>query len=314
MDVIDQNLQRVFNNLHDGLYCVDNDRVIIYWNKAAELISGFTAEEVIGRCCSDSILTHVDENGHSLCNALCPLAETIEDDVSREATIYMHHKDGHRIPVSVRVSTLKNDFGVVVGGIELFTDISNVEADQLRLKELEKLALLDNLTQLANRHYLDRELTSRLEEFERYGVLFGVLLMDIDHFKNVNDTYGHDVGDEILKCVANTLIKTSRPFDLYGRWGGEEFVGLVRNVAQSELQVVAERVLVMVENSYVINGGEKLSVTISIGATLVTKGDTIKSLLKRADNLLYLSKGNGRNQVTYSMDSVEADDGSNKVA
>ena len=298
MDVFDQNLQRVLNELHDGLYCIDKNRVITYWNKAAEHISGFTAREVIGRPCSDNILTHVDENGISLCEALCPLAAAIEDSVSRESTIYMHHKDGHRLPVSVRVSTLKNEFGEVIGGIELFSDISNIEANLLRLKELEQLALLDNLTQLANRHFLDRELTSKLEEFERYNVPFGILFMDIDHFKNVNDTHGHDVGDEVLKCVANTLVSISRPFDLYGRWGGEEFIGLIRNVSITELQVIADRVLVMIENSYVINNGEKLSVTISIGATAIRKGDTIKTLLKRGDTLLYQSKGNGRNQVT----------------
>lgn len=298
MKDLDQNLQRFLNHLHDGLYCVNNDRVITYWNTAAEHISGFTADEVIGRSCSENILTHVNENGKSLCHSLCPLAATMRDDEPREATVYMHHKDGHRIPVSVRVNSLKNDRDEIIGGVELFTDISNIEANSLRLKELENLALLDNLTQLANRHYLNRELTSRMEEYERYNVSFGVLLMDIDHFKRVNDTFGHDVGDEILQCVATTLVSTSRPFDLYGRWGGEEFLAIIRNVTNSELALVADRVRVMVEQSYIMNGDEKLSVTISIGATTVSKEDSEKTLVKRADTLLYESKENGRNRVT----------------
>jgi len=110
------------------------------------------------------------------------LGATIKDDMPRETTVYMHHKDGHRIPVSVRVNSLKNDAGEVVGGVELFTDISNNEANVLRLKELEQLALLDNLTQLANRHYIDRELTGRMDEFERYNVSFGILLISHSHF------------------------------------------------------------------------------------------------------------------------------------
>lgn len=298
MDVLNQNLDRILNDLHDGLYCVDKNMVITYWNKAAEKISGFMAEEIVGRSCSDHTLTHVDENGLTLCGAHCPLAATIKDDVPREAVIYLHHKDGHRIPISVRVSTLKDESGAVVGGVEIFSDISNIEANALRVKELEKLALLDNLTQLANRHYLDMELTSRLEEFKRYDLPFGILLIDIDHFKKVNDTYGHDVGDEMLQSTAKTLVSTSRPFDLYGRWGGEEFIGLIRNVSKPQLRILADRVLSMIEKSYIINNSAKLSVTVSIGATLITKGDTIKSLLKRADNLLYQSKANGRNQVT----------------
>lgn len=298
MDVFDQNLYRILNDLHDGLYCVDKNRVITYWNKAAEQISGFTSAEVVGRSCSDNILTHVDEFGMCLCHDMCPLAATIEDAVAREARIYIHHKDGHRIPVSVRVSAIKDDAGEVIGGIELFSDISNIQANELRIKELEKLALLDHLTQLANRHYLDREFLSKLEEYQRYNVPFGVLLMDIDNFKRVNDTYGHDVGDKILQCVANSLVATSRPFDLYGRWGGEEFIGLIRNVTLEELEIVAERVRVMIEHSYIMYKDNKLSVTISIGATTVTEKDSVKILLKRADTLLYQSKENGRNRVT----------------
>ncbi len=298
MDVFDQNLYRILNDLHDGLYCVDKNRVITYWNKAAEQISGFTSAEVVGRSCSDNILTHVDESGCGLCHGMCPLAATIEDEVAREVRIFMHHKDGHRIPVSVRVSAIKNDAGEVIGGIELFSDISNLQANELRIKELEKLALLDNLTQLANRHYLDREFLSKLEEYQRYNDPFGALLMDIDHFKRVNDTYGHDVGDKVLQCVANTLVATSRPFDLYGRWGGEEFIGLIRNVTLKKLEIVAERVRVMIENSYIMHKDKKLSVTISIGATTVTEKDSVKIILKRADTLLYKSKKDGRNRVT----------------
>lgn len=117
--------ERIIENLHDALYFVDRDRVITYWNKAAEQISGFTANEVVGKSCSDNILTHVDSDGNNLCTGMCPLAATIADEKPREAEIYMHHKDGHRIPVSIRVSTLTDRDGNIIGGIELFTDISN---------------------------------------------------------------------------------------------------------------------------------------------------------------------------------------------
>jgi diguanylate cyclase (GGDEF)-like protein len=229
---------------------------------------------------------------------MCPLAETIADGKPREAELYMHNKKGYRIPVSVRISTLTDRDGNIIGGIELFTDISNQVANKLRVKELEKLALLDNLTQLANRNYIEREIQSRFEEQKRFGVHFGVLFMDIDHFKKFNDTYGHDLGDDVLRFVANTLVTNSRPFDLYGRWGGEEFIGIIRNINDHDLKILGNRVRNLVASSYINRDDKTLQVTISAGATLVSDGDTMESLIKRADRLLYKSKAAGRNCLT----------------
>lgn len=286
---------RIIENLHDGLYIVDTDRIVRYWNKAAEQISGFSASEVIGKSCSDNILTHVDGEGNSLCTGICPLAATMSDGRSREAEVYMHHKNGHRIPVSVRVSTLTDENEKVIGGIELFVDISSQAANELRVKELEKLALLDNLTQLANRNYIDREIQNKFEERKRLNVPFGVLFMDIDHFKKFNDTYGHDLGDDVLKFVANTFVANARPFDLYGRWGGEEFIGIIPNITAENLENLGNRMRNLIKDSYLIHNNEKLQVTISLGATIVGENDTMESLLKRADDLLYQSKAAGRN-------------------
>ena len=288
----------IINDLHDGLYFVDSKRVITFWNKAAEQISGFKVQEVIGSLCSDNILTHVDCSGNSLCHNSCPLSKTMVSGNPHSDEIYMHHKDGHRIPVSVRVSALHDNFGKIIGGVELFTDISNQAVNELRVKELEKMALLDGLTQLANRNYMEKELQVRFEEYKRFNIPFGIFYIDIDNFKQFNDTYGHNIGDKVLKFAAETLVKNARPFDLYGRWGGEEFVGLIRNISRSDLESLGNRVRMLIENSYIIHENNKLSVTISIGATLVSENDTMDELIKRADTLLYKSKDRGRNCLT----------------
>jgi len=290
--------QMIIDNLYDGLYFVDLDRVIRYWNKGAQRISGFTAREVVGRPCSDNILTHVDGKGNNLCLSLCPLAATINDKTDREAEVYMHHKDGHRIPVSVRVSSLVDDLGRVSGGVELFTDISAYKSIEQRMKELEALALMDKLTHLANRHCIENEFPARFEEARRFGWLSGLLMMDIDHFKKFNDAYGHDVGDRVLKFVADTLVKNARPFDVIGRWGGEEFIGIIRNIDEGQLKELAERMRMLVKSSYLTHENEKLQVTISLGATLMRPHEDTVSLIKRADTLLYESKHAGRNRVT----------------
>jgi len=285
-------------NMHDGLYFVDTDRKIIYWNKSAENITGYKANEVTGFSCSDNILIHVDGKGNSLCLRKCPLAFTIEDGKTREAEVYLHHKDGHRVPVWVRVSPLLDTQGKIVGGAELFSDLSSREPIQLKIEELEKLAFLDNLTELANRRFIELELESRFAEMKRYGLSFGILMMDIDHFKTFNDTYGHDIGDLVLKTVAKTLKTNARPFDLFGRWGGEEFLGIIRNVDISVLKKIGNRCRILVENTHVLVENFNLNVTMSVGASLAEAEDTIHSLIKRADVFLYKSKERGRNCLT----------------
>ena len=298
MTYVDRSYEDILDNMADGLYFTDLNRVITYWNQGAERISGFPAHEVVGRSCAESILTHVDKDGNYLCDSMCPLYATILDGEPREAEVYLHHRDGHRVPVAVRVTQLRDDNDKVIGGIELFTDMSSQEAHRMRVQELERMALLDKLTQLANRAYLEEELANRMEDFDEKGVPFGLLFMDIDFFKKFNDTYGHDVGDEVLKFVANTLSTNARPFDVYGRWGGEEFLGVIRNIEPGDLEVIGDRMRTNIGASYLPSGDDRLSVTISIGATVVKPDDSVDDLVKRADTLLYQSKENGRDRVT----------------
>jgi len=286
-------------NVSDGVYFTDNERRITYWNAAAERITGYRAEEVVGRHCRDNILVHVDEAGRSLCRAGCPMADTIRDLQVRESRIFLHHKEGHRVPVQVRTIPLLNEDGTAVGGAEFFTDASMVSTMQHRIEELESMALLDALTHLPNRHHLEQELISRFNEMDRMAISTGLLFMDIDRFKQFNDTYGHDVGDQVLKVVANTLKSAVRPFDLVGRWGGEEFVCVLRNVVSEQLLDISNRMRLLVSQSTVYINDQPLRVTLSAGATLARSTDTIDTLIKRADGLMYQSKSEGRNRVTF---------------
>jgi diguanylate cyclase (GGDEF)-like protein/PAS domain S-box-containing protein len=298
MLINNQDFYEILENLYDGLYITDLQRRILFWNKAAERITGFSSEEVIGKSCADDILCHVDEAGCNLCENNCPLSTTIKSGLPHESEIYLRHKQGHRVPVSVRVTPRFDDNGKVIGGIELFSDISCREVTELRLKELQQQAVVDHLTQMPNRVYLERELKVRMEEYRRTQAVFGVISIDIDHFKQVNDTYGHDIGDAVLIMVANTLLANARPFDLFGRWGGEEFIGLIRNISQANIEQFANRLRALVGASSHAKTAPGVSVTISIGITLVTPKDSISSLLKRADTLLYQSKANGRNCIS----------------
>lgn len=290
--------KNIIDSLSEGLYFVDTNNVITYWNQGAERITGFSTEEVVGLKCSDNILTHIDKDGNSLCKGNCPLRDSIADGKERENEVFLHHKQGHRVPVLVRTNPMFDESGKLIGGFEVFTDITNQFARELRIKELEELSQLDYLTKLSNRLFLENEVASRLAEYQRNGLSFGILFIDIDHFKDFNDTYGHDLGDKILQFTANTLSKNCRPFDIYGRWGGEEFLGIIKNINLNGLISHGNHVKQLIDNSYLLYNNQKLSVTISIGATTVRKEDTAKSIIKRADELLYNSKDEGRNKLS----------------
>lgn len=286
-------------NVRDGVYFTDKNRRITYWNEGAERITGYRADEVVGHRCRDNILVHVDEAGRPLCHVGCPMEATIRDLQLREAKVYLHHKEGHRLPVQVKTIPLKNAEGTVVGGAEFFFDASTDTAMQMRIQELESIALLDTLTRLPNRYHVEQELISRLHEMERMSIGIGLLFMDIDHFKKFNDTFGHDAGDKVLKVVANTLRASVRPFDLVGRWGGEEFVCILRNVVREQLLDISNRIRMLVSQSMVHVDSETLRVTISLGATMAKSAETLEELVKRADALMYQSKSDGRNRVTF---------------
>ena len=290
--------QEVLNNLYEGVYFLDTDRTISFWNQGAERITGYVAPEVIGRPCADDILCHVDQEGTSLCQEDCPAARTLEDGQAREADFFLLHRNGHRVPVRIRVAPILDAAGRIIGAVEVFADNSPSETLRQRIDLLEKLTGLDPLTQLPNRRRLEEEVQARLAETQRYGLTFGVLFADIDRFKTVNDNFGHATGDDVLKMVGNTMLNALRPFDIAGRWGGEEFLAVVVNVDLETLAGVADRMRSLVAQSRLPHEGENITVTLSVGATLVLPSDDVESLLKRADKGLYRSKVGGRNQVT----------------
>jgi diguanylate cyclase (GGDEF)-like protein/PAS domain S-box-containing protein len=295
-------LKQLLDEVEDGVYFIDRKRRITFWSRGAEQLTGYSRAEAIGRRCSDNMLKHVDEQGRALCLGRCPLAATMEDSQMRESRVYLHHKDGHRVPVRARTTPLRDDSGEIVGGVELFSDATPQKDLVERLKSLEKLAMLDALTELPNRRFLDSTLDKRQGEFTRYGWPWGVLLIDIDHFKRFNDTYGHDVGDVVLRAVAKALAHSARVFDVVGRWGGEEFLVILSNVDSDGLAIVAERLRMVVETSSVdVDSQPKpLQVTISLGGALAQGELSVAQLLKVADQRLYQAKETGRNCAVVS--------------
>ncbi len=284
--------------LFEGAYMLDRERHITLWNRAAERITGYSAEEAVGKQCMDNLLRHVDATGCELCLGGCPVSATLNDGKPREAAVYLHHKDGHRVQVTVKVIPLVDESGKTTGAIEIFVDRSDRSELLREIESLRKESLIDHLTGLGNRRFAEISLDSSMQILTRSNLGFGVLMLDIDHFKRINDTYGHPVGDRFLRMVAWTLANAVRRMDTPARWGGEEFVVIAPGVSPQVLAEIAERIRALVERSWItFDSTQKITATVSIGGAVARQGDTIEKLIERADSRLYACKDAGRNRV-----------------
>jgi diguanylate cyclase (GGDEF)-like protein/PAS domain S-box-containing protein len=290
----------VLEHINDGVYFCDRDRRITYWNKAAERITGFSAEEIGGSSCSNGILVHVDERGGSLCQDGCPVAATLLDGESREAQVYLHHRAGHRVPVVVRTSPMFGSSGEIIGVVETFSDNSSLLDALRKVDELSQETETDPLTRVSNRRSMQLKLQACLRECFELNKTAGLLFVDIDHFKEVNDTFGHEAGDRVLQMVARTLKHNLRSSDVLARWGGEEFLALLYGVDERVLAATAEKLRVLVASSFIESDSVYVRVTISLGATLMKPEDTVHTLVDRADRLLYQAKAEGRNRISLA--------------
>jgi diguanylate cyclase (GGDEF)-like protein/PAS domain S-box-containing protein len=281
------------------VYFVNRERKILYWNKGAYRLTGYKAEEIMGKHCQDNILCHVDKTGNMLCANGCPLSAAIADGKSREVNIFLRHKQGLRVPVSVWVQPMRAADGSVIGAVEIFSCNSAEIEVQRRADAMNRLAFLDHLTQLPNRRFLEMSLRTALTEFQEHKDPLGLLVIDLDRFKEINDNFGHSGGDRALHEAARTMTGSLRPADTVGRWGGDEFLAIVRNVNKDVLIKLAERcVVLMAQTSVPGNDERRISLSISVGAALSRTGETAEELIKRADELMYQSKIGGRNRAT----------------
>jgi diguanylate cyclase (GGDEF)-like protein/PAS domain S-box-containing protein len=290
--------ERLLDNLYDGVYFVDPERRILYWNKGAERISGYPASQVIGKFCHDNLLDHVDENGCHFCHSGCPLVEAVSQGKSTTVRVLLKHRDGRRIPVDTSVMPAVDEQGRVLGGVEIFRDATSAVALETTLKEMRHLAERDPLTGVANRRHLDEVLLLQHEILRRTGQPFSVIMTDIDHFKEINDRFGHQVGDSALISFAQELEKLCRPHDIVGRFGGDEFLVVLRENRLKEAIGVADRMRRSVQRAIPTEILPR-RLTCSFGVVEAELTSTPQALICEVDAALYRAKERGRNCVQF---------------
>jgi diguanylate cyclase (GGDEF)-like protein len=297
---------RLLDAMYDAVVFIDAAGRVVMWNRGAERLTGIMGDSVRGQFWHPSLLGLADEKGNAIGQTDCPVQTAIRCGAQslRRLTILGQRRqavaiDSHAIPVIDRE-------GVTQGAVVLLHDASSETSLEQRCQSLHEKAIKDPLTQVANRAEFDRVHALFIAANQQQQVPCSLLMCDLDRFKRVNDTFGHQAGDETIKSLAALLKSSCRPGDLVARYGGEEFVVLYADCGNAAAARRAEEI----RQAFSRLAQPKMhgrSVTVSIGVTEVQPGDTPETMLRRADRALLLAKSNGRNMVVQLGDGVRGE-------
>jgi diguanylate cyclase (GGDEF)-like protein/PAS domain S-box-containing protein len=281
----------VFDNTPQAIFVTDADARILRVNRAFTEITGYSAEEAIGQTPRLLRSGHHDEAFYS------QLWASLMETGSWHGEVFNRTKSGEVFPAWENVSAVRNDDGEAIQYISIFSDISDKKLSEERLR---KLAHYDILTDLPNRLLFNERLDHALKRVRRTGKELALLFLDLDHFKNINDSLGHPVGDAVLQLVADRLTQAVRSEDTVARLGGDEFVVILEDLRHAEDAAnVAAKVVEVMERPFLVDG-QDLNITTSIGISLRHDADDdLTTLVKNADSAMYHAKQAGRNQYQF---------------
>ncbi len=291
-----ETLKSVLDNIFDGLYLVDSDARITYWNRGAERISGFRSSDAVGRKCSE-VLKHIENRGGTLYSG-CPVEDAVGDGRLRESVVYIRHRDGYRFPVANKVIPTHDARGDVSGAAVVFSDVTSKMLRVKRIEEYQKMVRHDHVSDLRKKRDIEANLHMRFDKLQRYDWPFGVLFIAIDRMDEIVRNYGGSMDEKVVKMVAMTLLNSLRSTDFVSRWDKDVFIAVVGDITEHLLFFIANRSRMLVEQSVIDEAGASISATVSVGASLARKQDTVFTLLKRAEALMRTSAEGGRNRVT----------------
>ncbi len=277
---------------HDPLAMIDAEDNITFWNPAGERVFGYSEAEMLGKKLHDILVLPKERDW----------AKARLDDFARSGTgpivgrtmeVTGVRKSGETFPVERGVAAFR--LGGKWYAVGSMRDISRRKQDEKRLNEL---ATTDELTGLSNRRHFLEQAEAQLRQALRYKQEFSFMMLDLDHFKRINDTHGHDAGDEVLRAVARTMREVMRGTDIIGRLGGEEFGAVMPETGAEAARQVAERLRLRIMGQPIAVPSGFVRITASIGiAHLGSEQASLSDLMKKADLALYEAKNGGRNRI-----------------
>ncbi|WP_233887908.1 sensor domain-containing diguanylate cyclase [Paraburkholderia flagellata] len=291
LEVSTSRFRSVVDAAYDAIITIDQQHCITLFNRAAENLFGYSATEMLGQPITELLPERYRANHSQYVHqfARSPVRSRQMDERNR---VYGLHRDGSLLPVEIAISKIN------VGGLIEFTAVIRDIADRVQLMDLlQKQAVTDELTGLPNR----REFTDTVDALLESDNTLSVFILDIDYFKKINDSYGHDIGDEVLRVLAKVVMNSNCRIGVFARWGGEEFVAALPDADIGQARAAAEELRLAIEQQkfeHTWRLGKPVPFTVSIGVTERQPGDRdLGQLIKRADLALYRAKDNGRNRV-----------------
>lgn len=297
--------RKLLEAMHDAAVLVDGSLKVILWNQAAARLTGIPPASIEHKRWRAELINLRDEGGKVIDDSNCPVREAVRTGVpTPRRRLSILGRGGQRVEVEAHFVPVINRWGAPQGAALLMNDASNQVTLEEQVQSLHEKAARDPLTQVANRAEFDQALTSYINSHLERRLPCSLILCDLDHFKQVNDTFGHQAGDEVLVAFATLLRRHCRRGDLVARYGGEEFALLCADCATTTAARRADELrLELAATQFPELDGR--SITSSFGVTELQAGDTPETMLRRADRALYQAKDKGRNMVVQLGSGIE---------
>lgn len=288
----------MLESLYDGFYLVDSDLRFVVWNNGVERLTGRPTADMLDRTWTSRLVCYADESGNPQPDQACSMHEVVASGRATSRKLKVQHAGGRWIDVETQTVPLIDEHGRLQGVTEIFRDLSRSRRRPQEYRDLRLAASRDALTNVANRGELETQLTQLVADTARANWVepFSIIFLDVDHFKKINDTFGHAVGDTVLVEVARLMQHETYSGELVGRYGGEEFVIICPGTDMEQAVKRAERIRLAVSRLN-LQELESRQITASFGVTQAERGDSVESVLRRADKALYAAKHGGRNQT-----------------
>jgi diguanylate cyclase (GGDEF)-like protein/PAS domain S-box-containing protein len=288
--------QRLLDSMADAVAFIDSSLQVVYWNRAAEQLTGISSEGVTSKTWTPSLVNLRTTSGEAIGSEDCPVASTIRNCEQMAQRFEIRHRTGSQVQVDALLTPAVGRNNAVLGAILMLHDATSQVSLEQRVQTLHEKATRDPLTGIANRAEFDRIHRQFVVDHLNSGLPCSLIICDLDFFKKVNDTYGHQAGDDALVNFTQLLRRHTRTGDLVARYGGEEFVLLCADCDNASATKRAQQIRTeLSELAQPMIGGRCL--TASFGVTELQNGDTPEAMLRRADRALLQAKDHGRNQV-----------------
>jgi diguanylate cyclase (GGDEF)-like protein len=297
--------------MQDGVVFVDAAGTVFRWGKGAERMTGLSSAAATGRQFTPALLDMCNTAGRRVRDDACPVARALANGAQLKQRLEILGRAGGRIAVDLLAIPVLSQHGEPLGATVIIKDAQPEATLEEKCDALNAEITRDPMTKVANRAEFDRMLALYIDTHDQAGMPCSLIMTDIDHFKSINDTYGHQAGDEAIITVANLLRELCRSGDLVARYGGEEFAVLCADCTAADAAQRAEQIRRrMAETAHSYLGNRRL--TASFGVTQLQTGDTPEQMVARADRGLYLAKERGRNQVVPVGSDMDQDQSKRK--